>query len=111
MTQLTTASAGETQAVAAKAVHERWPDTQANAVHEQIVEHRLGEVIELQLHAEGGCPHRKAATHDDCGRHHAKTITGDRLPPDPDRKPHRYEQQDVRIRRQILKETLHLRDP
>ena len=74
MTQLTTASSVNLQPVAAQAVHEGWADPQADAVHEQVVEHRLGEVIELQLHAVGGGPHRKTAADDDGRRDHAETV-------------------------------------
>ena len=97
----------ELQTVAAEAVDEGWADAQADPVHEQVVEHRLGEVIERQLHAVGRPPDREAAADDDGSRDHAEAVAADTLAPQPDRQAHGEEQQDERIGPEKLEEARH----
>src|SRR5690348_3310597 len=47
---------GELEPITAEAVNEGGADAQAHAIHEQIIEHRLGEIVELELYAVGRSP-------------------------------------------------------
>ena len=51
---------GELEAVALQAVDEGRSDAQADAVHEQVVEQALGEIVQLQLHAIDRCRRPRA---------------------------------------------------
>ncbi len=98
---------GELEAVLLQAVEEGRADAQADAVHEQVVEERLGEVVELQLDAVGRRPGRERRT-DDHGRgHHAEAVALDGELADPHRHADGEEQQDVRVSPQELEERLH----
>ena len=87
------------------------PDAQADAVHEQVVEERLGEVVELQLDAVGRRPGRERGADDDRRGHHAQAVALDGELADPDRHADGEEQQDVRVVREELEERLHGASP
>ena len=97
----------ELQSVATQAVHEGRADAQADAIHEEIVEHRLREVVEFKLHAIGRAPDGEAAADDDGGCHHAEAVARDGLSTDPDGQSNREEQQDEGIAPKPLEETCH----
>ena len=93
--------------VGPQTIEEGGPDSQPDTVHKQIVEQALGEVVELELLAIGGRPDRQAATNNDRGCDHAKSISSDGLSSDPHGKAHRDEQEDVGICGQEVEESLH----
>ena len=101
----------EFETVALQAVDEGRPDAQADAVHEEVVEQALDEVVQLELHAVGRGPDRQAGAHHDGAGDHAEAIALDARPSDPDGEPDDEEQQQIRILLQECEKALHVRPP
>ena len=98
----------ELQPVAFQAVDEGGTHAQADAVHEQIVEQALGEIVQLELYAVYRRADRNRATDHDGSCHHAEAVALDGEPSDPDGHADHQEQQQVRILLEECEEAFHL---
>ena len=98
---------GELETVLLQAVEKRRTDPQPHPVHEQVVEERLGEVVELQLHPVDRGPGGEGRADDDRRGNHAQAVALDVELADKDRHADREKQQDVGVGFQEFEECLH----
>ena len=83
----------ELETVALQAVNEGWPHAQTNAIHEEIVEKALGEIVQLQFGTIGGGPYRYPRADHNGSCDHAEAVALEAQPADPDSQAHHQEKE------------------
>ena len=101
----------ELQTVALQTVDEGRSDAQPDAIHEEVVEQALDEVVQLELHAIERCGHGERGADDDRAGDHAQPVALDARAANPDGEADDEEQQQKWILLKEGEKALHVGSP